>query len=151
MTWSATRIGAGLAIAGGMLAATLAARAQSPQGKTPSQSRVAFAHALSRLDGDRLKATLVEVTYAPGGANTTHRHPCPVVGYVLEGALRMQVKGQPEKIYGTGETFYESPTDVHLVSANASQDTPARFLAYFVCDRQTPLSVPVTDGPVGAK
>ena len=56
----------------------------------------------------------------------------------------MQVQGQPERIYTPGESFYEAPTDVHLVSANASPDKPARFLAYFVCDRRTPLSVPVT-------
>ena len=87
----------------------------------------------------------MEVTYPPGGANPAHRHPCPVIGYVLEGALRMQVKGQPERIFKPGETFFEAPSDVHVVSANASQDVPARFLAYFVCDHTTPFSVPVTD------
>ena len=111
----------------------------------PSQSRIAYSGALPALDGQHLEATIVEVTYPPGGANPSHRHPCPVVGYVLEGAVRMQVKGQPERIYKPGETFSETPSDVHVVSANASQDTPARFLAYFVCDRKTPLSVPATD------
>jgi quercetin dioxygenase-like cupin family protein len=67
------------------------------------------------------------------------------VGYVLEGSVRMQVKGQPERIFKTGEAFFESPSDVHLVSANTSQDAPARFLAYFVCDHPTPLSMPVAD------
>jgi quercetin dioxygenase-like cupin family protein len=66
-----------------------------------------------------------------------------VVGYVLEGRLKMQVSGQPEQVYGPGDTFYESPSDTHLVSRNASDDQPARFLAYFVCDRPTPLSVPL--------
>jgi hypothetical protein len=31
------------------------------------------------------------------------------------------------------------------VSANASDGEPARFLAYFVCDHRTPLTVPVTE------
>src|SRR5258707_11685617 len=31
-----------------------------------------------------LEATVVDVTYEPGGANSAHRHPCPVIGYVLE-------------------------------------------------------------------
>jgi quercetin dioxygenase-like cupin family protein len=115
------------------------------QDRTPARSRVAIAQALPRLDGSRLEATLVEVSYEPGGANTAHRHPCPVIGYMLEGSMRMQVKGQPERIYQPGDTFFESPTDVHAVSANASQDKPARFLAYFVCDQKTPLSVPVAD------
>jgi quercetin dioxygenase-like cupin family protein len=110
-----------------------------------SQSRTAFSGKLPALDGQRLEVTLVEVTYPPSGANPAHRHPCPVIGYVLEGALRMHVKGQRERTFKPGETFFESPSDVHLVSANASQDAPARFLAYFVCDRETPLSVPAAD------
>jgi quercetin dioxygenase-like cupin family protein len=110
-----------------------------------SRSRTAFAGKLPALDGQRLEATIVEVTYPPGGTNPAHRHPCPVIGYVLEGAVRMQVKGQQERIFKPGDTFLETPSDVHLVSANASQDAPARFLAYFVCDRVTPLSVPATD------
>jgi hypothetical protein len=57
----------------------------------------------------------------------------------------MQLKGQPERIFKEGETFFESPSDVHVVSANANQDVPARFLAYFVCDRATPFSVPVPE------
>lgn len=130
-------------IVGGMLAGGAALVAVHQQ--APSRSRVAITQALPSLDGRRLEATLVEVRYEPGGVNSAHRHPCPVIGYVLEGGLRMQVKGQAERIYTAGETFYESPADVHLVSANASQNEPARFLAYFVCDRKTPLSVPVTD------
>jgi quercetin dioxygenase-like cupin family protein len=115
--------------------------------QTPSRSRVAIAQPLPALDGRRLEATVLEVIYEPGGANSAHRHPCPVIGYVLEGSLRMQVKGQAERIYGAGDSFYEPPADVHLVSANASQDKPARFLAYFICDRETPLSVPVAASP----
>ncbi len=113
------------------------------QSARPSRSRVALARELPPLDGAKLAATLVEVTYDPGGANPAHRHPCPVVGYVLEGQLRMQIDGQPERIYSQGESFYESPTDVHRVSANASADHPARFLAYFVRDQKTPFSIPV--------
>lgn len=110
---------------------------------TPARARTALIRELPRLDGSKLVATLAEVTYDPGGANPAHRHPCPVVGYVLEGQLRMQLKGQPERVFGPGESFYESPDDVHVVSANARADRPARFLAYFVCDRATPLSMPL--------
>ena len=132
-------IGGGLAIAA-VVAAAAAATAQTA--KPAARSRVAIAQKLPALDGTHLEATIVEVSYPPGGANTAHRHPCPVVGYMLEGAMRMQVKGQPERIYHAGDTFFEAPTDVHAVSANASDDAPARFLAYFVCDHATPLSVP---------
>ena len=48
------------------------------------------------------------------------RHPCPVIGYVLHGAVRMQVKGGPEALYQAGDSFYEAPNGIHLVSKNAS-------------------------------
>ena len=138
------KVGWSIIVFASVVATGIASVAQN----APSRSRVAIAQSLPPLDGQHLEATVLEVTYEPGGANTAHRHPCPVIGYVLEGSLRMQVQGQPERVYTAGESFYEAPTDVHLVSANASPDKPARFLAYFVCDRRAPLSVPVT-GPRG--
>ena len=104
-----------------------------------------FTQNLPSLQGDRLKATIVEVTYAPGSSSPPHRHPCPVVGHVVEGSVRMGVKGEPERTYGVGESFYEEPNGVHLVSANASSSRPAKFIAFFVCDRDTPLSVGVPE------
>jgi quercetin dioxygenase-like cupin family protein len=101
-----------------------------------------FSHSLPRLNGTRLVVTVEEVVYRPGESSPPHAHPCPVIGYVIEGAIRSQVKGEPEAIYQAGESFYEAPGGTHLVSANASQTTPARFLAYFTCDHDTPLSVP---------
>jgi len=132
------------ALAAAALTAATALGSAAAQDRT-SQSHTVFSGKLPALDGQRLEATVVEVIYPPGGANPAHRHPCPVIGYVLEGAVRMQVKGQPERVFKPGETFFESPSDVHLVSANASREAPARFLAYFVCDRATPLSVRVSD------
>ena len=113
----------------------------SPRG-TAGDSRVAFAHALSPLDGSHLVATVVEVSYGPGGSSPPHSHPCPVIGYVIDGSLRTQVKGEAEAVYTAGQSFYEAPNGVHQVSANASKDKPVRFLAYFVCDRRVPLSTP---------
>ena len=132
-----------IGVAAVMTASTAAVLASGGSQDRTSRSRTVFSGKLPVLDGQRLEATLVEVTYPPGGVNPSHRHPCPVIGYVLEGSLRMELKGQPERIFKAGETFFESPSDVHVVSANASQDVSARFLAYFVCDRVTRFSVPV--------
>jgi quercetin dioxygenase-like cupin family protein len=66
-----------------------------------------------------------------------------VIGYVLKGAVRMQVKGDVEHIYRPGDSFYEAPNGIHMVSKNASATEPATFLAYFVCDHVGPLSVKV--------
>ena len=87
----------------------------------------------------------MEVNYGPGEASPPHSHPCAVVGYVVEGILRTQVKGEPELIYSAGEGFYEAPNGVHLVSANASSTEPAKLVAYLICDHDTPLSVDVPE------
>ncbi len=118
------------------------------QATDPGRARLVISQGLPRLDGEHLRLKLVEVSYGPGGSSEPHSHPCPVVGYVVEGELRTQVNGQPEVIYRAGESFYEEPNRVHLVSANASQERPVRFLAYFTCDRDTPVSVAVPEtGP----
>jgi quercetin dioxygenase-like cupin family protein len=125
----------------GLLIAALACAVGAAQ--TPSRSRVALARTLAPMDGKAIHLKVVEVTYAPGGANTAHTHPCPVVGYVLEGALRFKVNDALEVIYRAGDAFYEAAGDVHQTSANASTTEPARFLAYFTCDRDVQqLSVP---------
>ncbi|MGD0435347.1 MAG: cupin domain-containing protein [Bryobacteraceae bacterium] len=106
------------------------------------EARIAFEHALPALDGSHLVAHVVEVTYGPGESSRAHSHPCAVIGYVIEGAVRMQVKGEPEATYKAGQSFYEAPNGVHAVSANASKTERARFVAILTCDHETPLTVP---------
>jgi quercetin dioxygenase-like cupin family protein len=113
-----------------------------PQAPQHSHAEIAFARALPALDGEHLKVTLVKVTYGPGESSPPHSHPCPVMGYVIAGAVRMQVNGETEAVYKAGESFYEAPHGLHAVSANASRTEPATFLAYFVCDHEAPLSAP---------
>jgi quercetin dioxygenase-like cupin family protein len=124
------------------LAHTPTVAAQDGTSHRPERARVAFAGALPTLEGSRLKATLVEVTYQPGDSSTAHRHPCPVVGYVIEGSYRTKSGDEPEAVFTAGQTFYEAPGAVHRVSANGSRDRPVRFLAYFVCDSEAPLTAP---------
>jgi quercetin dioxygenase-like cupin family protein len=112
------------------------AQAAAPE----AHSRTVFSQALPRLDGSRLQVTTVEVTYPPGGSSAPHSHPCPVIGYVLKGTVRMQVKGGAPSIYKAGDSFYEAPNGIHLVSENVSGKEPATFLAYFICDHSAPLS-----------
>jgi quercetin dioxygenase-like cupin family protein len=123
---------------------------EAPQAAT-EQPRPPFSHVLPHLDGDHLKATVVEVIYTPGESDPPHSHPCPVMVYVIEGSYRSQVKGQPETIYHPGESFYEPPNGVHQVSANASDKLPVKFLAYFVCDRDTELTIPAPETKTGGK
>lgn len=127
--------------------ATAPADAAVSQSQASERAHVVLSHALPKLDGDRLKATVVEVNYGPGESSQPHSHPCPVIGYVAAGAIRTQVKGEAEMIVKAGESFYEAPNGVHLVSANASQTEPAKLIAYFVCDHEMPLSADVPAVP----
>ncbi|HEY2038445.1 MAG TPA: cupin domain-containing protein [Edaphobacter sp.] len=127
---------------------------QPPHEAVPEQAQTArsknvISQPLPKLNGDRLIVHVVEVRYGPGEHSQPHTHPCPVIGYVLEGAVKMQVKGGAEKIYHAGDSFYEAPNGVHLLSANASQTAPAHFLATFVCDHPAPLTSPVPASEAG--
>lgn len=97
-------------------------------------------HKLARMDGQ--EGTLVLVEYAPGASSPEHRHNAYVFVYVLEGRLVMQLKGGEEVIIGPGQTFFESPQDVHAVSRNASITAPARFLAFLVKDNGAQITMP---------
>jgi quercetin dioxygenase-like cupin family protein len=92
---------------------------------------------------------MVTVEYVPGGASLPHRHDAQVFVYVLQGALRMQVAGSPAVTLHPGQTFYETPTDVHVVSANASKTAPAKILVFIVKDKGAPVTrdVPAKAAP----
>ena len=109
--------------------------------KPPTRSRLALSATVPLANRDSLKAKLLEVIYGPSESSRPHSHPCPVIVYVIAGMLRTQVRGEPEAVYGAGEGFYEAPGGVHIISANASGQEPARFIAVFLCDRDTTLSV----------
>jgi quercetin dioxygenase-like cupin family protein len=102
------------------------ARVASAQASTTDRAKVALPHD---------SVTLVEVSYGPGGSSKPHHHACPVIAYVVSGALRSQVGDGPDSTYTAGQTFYEPQGAEHRVSANASKDKPVTFLAIFVCDR----------------
>ena len=138
-----------LAVAGLSYGVVFAA-ANAPGGESKATAdRVVLSRSLPAMKGNDLKINVVEVTYPPGGASQAHSHPCPVVAYVVSGAIRSQVKGESVAVYRAGESFFEPANGVHLISANASRTAPAKFLAYFLCDRETKLSVPPVDSSKG--
>jgi quercetin dioxygenase-like cupin family protein len=62
---------------------------------------------------------------------------------VLSGAIRSQTStGGPVKVYQAGDSFFEPPGSIHLVSANASTTEPASLLAVFVADNGAVLTTP---------
>ena len=85
---------------------------------------------------------MITVEYPPGGSDPIHRHNAHVFVYVLEGSIVMQVKGGKEITVTPGQSFYEGPDDVHVVSRNASKTKPAKFVVFLVKDKGAPVLVP---------
>jgi len=105
--------------------------------------RTVAAYRVSQPAGGIAEVRMVEVRYGPSASSKSHRHSCPVVGYVIEGAIRSQVDAGPETIYKAGESFYEPAGALHAVSGNASNNADARLLAVFLCPQpQTSSSQP---------
>ena len=86
---------------------------------------------------------MITAEYAPGGSSPIHRHNAHSMVYVLEGSIVMQVKGGKEVTLTPGQTFYEGPNDVHVVSRNASKTTPAKYLVFLVKEKGAPVVIPV--------
>jgi quercetin dioxygenase-like cupin family protein len=95
---------------------------------------------LAGLDGK--EGTMIMVEYPPGGSDAEHQHNAHTFVYVLEGAVVMRVQGGKEVTLGPGQTFHESPDDVHTVSRNASTTQSAKFLVFFVKQKGAPITVP---------
>lgn len=88
---------------------------------------------------------MLTVEYAPGMSSKTHRHDAHVFIYMLEGAIVMQVKGSEPVTLRAGQSFYESPKDIHLVSKNASSTKPAKFVVFTLKKKDTPVVIPVKE------
>jgi len=85
---------------------------------------------------------MITVEYPPGASDPIHRHNAHAFVYVLEGSIVMQVRGGKEVTLTPGQTFYEGPSDVHVVGRNASQTKPAKFVVFLVKDKGAPVLVP---------
>ena len=97
---------------------------------------------LTELPGK--EALMITVDYPPGSTDPIHRHNARAFVYVLAGSIVMQVKGGKEVTLTPGQTFYEGPDDVHVVGRNASTTKPAKFVVFFIKDKDAPVLVPVS-------
>lgn len=131
MTRPVTLIGVVCAV---VLAQGLVARAQSKANTLLTQE-------LANLQNKEVLMLTVE--YAPGQASAPHRHNAHTFVYVLEGAVVMGVQGKEPVKLEAGQTFYESPEDVHAVARNASETRPAKILVTMIKEKGAPATVPV--------
>jgi len=102
-----------------------------------------FARDLADYPGK--EGRMIEVSYPPGAQDMVHRHNAHAFVYVIEGQIVMQLKGQPAVTLKAGQTFYEGPSDVHVVGRNASTTEPARFVVVLLKAKGAPLFTPVNE------
>ena len=93
--------------------------------------------------GPGKELSMIAVEYAPGESSPAHTHHAQALLYVLEGSIVMQVKGQAPVTLTSGQTWYEGPDDVHVVSRNASNSAKAKYLVFLLKDKGAPLLTPV--------
>ncbi|MEU6783292.1 cupin domain-containing protein [Nonomuraea angiospora] len=81
------------------------------------------------------------VEWSPGHPGLApHRHSGPAFGYVIEGAIRFELEGEPERVVEAGETFWEPGGDViHYQDGNALPDAPAKFVVFMLCAPGQPM------------
>jgi quercetin dioxygenase-like cupin family protein len=91
-----------------------------------------------RLEG--FDAVLVEVNFRPGASSREHRHPGPILGYVVDGQMRTAIDHQPDQIIPAGGTFFEPHGALHTSFSSANPDAPVRAVAFLVVPSGSPLT-----------
>ena len=85
---------------------------------------------------------ILTVDYPPGGSSPLHHHDAHAFVYVIEGSVVMAVQGGKEVTLTAGQSWSESPGDIHTVSRNASNDKPAKFVVFMLKDAGKPAVIP---------
>ena len=109
------------------------APAQPPAKRTILQSAdVAASPAQETLFGT--------VEIAPGSGNAFHTHNGSEIGYVAQGHIRLEIKGQPSRDLGPGESFMVPRGMVHRSVLVGNE--PAKLINTWTVDKGAPLLVP---------
>jgi quercetin dioxygenase-like cupin family protein len=86
-------------------------------------------------------AVQARAEFEPGGAVGRHTHPGEELSIVLEGALVLEVDGQPARTVKAGESFF-IPAGVVHAGRNAGKGKAVVFATYIV-EKGKPVATPV--------
>lgn len=76
------------------------------------------------------RVTVSIVTIAPGADTVLHRHPAPLVAYILDGAVTVDYGSAGRKVFRKGEAMVEA-MDVAHRGMNLGNE-PVRILAIYL-------------------
>jgi len=124
---------------------TFSANAQIQPAAAPPRSigKDLMVKGLSDLPGKEVVVRANE--YPPGTSNPPHRHDAHVFLHILEGQLIVQLKGGAPVTLNAGDTYYESPTDIHVMSRNPSATASVKTLIFMVKEKGAPATTLVKD------
>ncbi|MEU7824894.1 cupin domain-containing protein [Catellatospora sp. NPDC049133] len=148
----------GMRVSGAVLAVGLAAgavgwttTAQRPADRVPTAAvqreeppqetvTVLVEQALANVPGKTFTSAIVD--FPPGSRAVPHRHgQAFVYAYVLNGAVRSQLEGQPVQTYSAGQNWVEPPGAHHVLTENTSATEPAKLLVVFISNTGDPIRV----------
>jgi quercetin dioxygenase-like cupin family protein len=127
----------------GLAAASLLPVVLDAQTQAPPAAGELARHALTGpLEG--FDAVLVQLNIPAGRSSSGpgHRHPGPVLGYVVEGQMRFAINHEPEQVLPVGGKFFEPSGAVHTTTGSARPDGPTRVLVFMVVPKGSPLTAP---------
>jgi len=126
-------IGAALAVA------ALATSAGALYAQQPGFKRIAVQDQDLSIPGRH--AVQAKAEFDPGGAVGRHTHPGEELSIVLEGALVLEIDGQPARTVKAGESFF-IPAGVVHAGKNAGKGKAVVFATYIV-EKGKPVATPV--------
>ncbi|MTI32761.1 cupin domain-containing protein [Cytophagales bacterium RKSG123] len=82
---------------------------------------------------------VVEIEFEAGQKGIYHKHPCPVVGYIVSGSCLVQVEGESPKVLKAGDAFFEPAETPIAHFDNYSNKEPMKFIAYYLLNGEKEL------------
>jgi quercetin dioxygenase-like cupin family protein len=107
-------------------------------GQTPTVQRKILLQQDAEMPGYQI--LLVEATIPVGGREGKHTHPGTMVGYLLEGAMDLEVEGKPTQALKAGDSVMVESGKLHE-GINRGR-VPTKALVTFIVEKGKPLSTP---------
>src|SRR5690606_36322415 len=83
------------------------------------------------------------VEVVPGSGNAFHTHFGSEIGYVAQGRIRLEIRGQAPRELGPGDSFLVTRGQVHR--SVLLGDAPVKLINTWTIDKDKPLLTPAPD------
>ena len=89
------------------------------------------------------EGVMAMVELPSGSAEGKHTHPADLFGFVLEGAVSLEIEGSPTATLKAGDVFHIAPGRIHQGTNNGS--VPAKLAVVFIAEKGKPLTTQVKE------